>query len=267
MSFSLNAYSNFLNKDCMDENAKNKLHFQMFSKGGPRYGKTTGFFFNPDNSDVNEFFAHLHYVLGSDHSFAIETDYDTLMHFLTQETRKFIVDTYNNLRIIHVINRQIPAFGASLATPFGASGHFGAPPVAAGFGSFTQTKPPADSYILCGNSKLMSNKRVELSTYDLSYGKYVNLTSLTPEQMLDYDMSFDYSDYVDSKPKRARVETDTAQTETSPSQEKKLAEWFGQRDDKLTASDLGVIFAENKSERHSNNCSQRRNKRNYHSSK
>ena len=255
MSFSLNAYSNFLNKDCINESAKNKLHFQMFSKGGPRYVKTTGFFFNPDNSDVNEFFAHLHYVLGSDNSFVIETDYDTLMHSLTQETRKFIVDTYNNLRIIHVINRQITPFGAQ-PVQFGAS-----------FRDFAQTNQPTDSYILCGNSKPMSITRVELSTYDLSYGKYVNLTSLTPVQMLDYDLSFDYSDYVDSKPKRARVETETPQTETSPSQEKKLAEWFIQRNDKLTASDHGVILTENKSERHSNNCAQRHIKRNYRNSK
>jgi hypothetical protein len=245
----------------MDDSAKNKLHFQMFSKGGQRYGKTAELFFgsdHSDHSDVNEFFAHLHYVLGSDNSFVIETDYDTLMGFLTLETRKYIVDNYNNLRIIHVINQQIPPFGAQPAL-FGAFG--------AGFGAFTQTNQPSDSYILCGNSKPMSIKRVELSTYDLSYGKYVNLTSLTPEQMRDYDMSFDYSDYFDSKPKRARVETEIPQRETSPSQEKKLAEWFAQHDDKLTVSDLGVILTENKSERHSNNCSQRRNKRNYHNSK
>ncbi len=59
MFLSVNAYSNFLNKECVDESAKNKLHFQMFSKSGPRYGKSTGFFFNPYHSNINEFFTHL----------------------------------------------------------------------------------------------------------------------------------------------------------------------------------------------------------------
>jgi hypothetical protein len=161
------------------------------------------------------------------------------MHSLTPQTRKFIVDNYNNLRIIHVINRQILPFGTPPAALF------------TGFGLLTQTKPPSDSYIICGNSKSMSIKRVELSTYDLSFGKYVNLTSLTPEQMLDYDMSFDYldysdySDYVDSKSKRSRVET--AQTETLPSQKKKLNKWLAQRNGNLTVSDVGVIYSTNKS--------------------
>ena len=85
--------------------------------------------------------------------------------------------------------------------------------------------------------------------------------------MIDYNMSFDYCDYVQSKPKRTRTESaqsettqsETIQSNTLPSQEIKFgdANWFVLRNN--TASDVGAI--------NENHCSQRRNKRNNHISK
>ena len=173
-------YSTFVSSHL--ENTKmNKLMSRYTSTMG---GKATEF---------QEFFRNLIFLQKLNYSFVVETDYNTVKFMLDESTRKFMCDTFNNLRIIHVVNirNESNAFGSS----------------AFGFGAVSQKT--SDAYLICSKSAGffgMPQNVVEFSTYDMSTQSYTQLNQITFDSMKEHNYSFTFSDYHFEKPVKQHTE-------------------------------------------------------------
>lgn len=138
--------------------------------------------------DFQEFFRNLNFLQKRNYSFVVETDYNTVKFMLDESTRKFMCDTFNNLRIIHVVNIRDD------------SGAFG-------FGAVSQK--PSDAYLICSKSAGffgMPLNVVEFSTYDMSTQSYTQLNQITFDSMKEHNYSFTFSDYHFEKPVKQHTE-------------------------------------------------------------
>ena len=163
-------YTTFVSS-LLDNTKMNKLMSRYTSTMG---GKATEF---------QEFFRNLIFLQKLNYSFVVETDYNTVKFMLDESTRKFMCDTFNNLRIIHVVNirNEFNAFG---------------------FSSLPSQKP-SDTYLICSKSAgffVMPHNVVEFSTYDMLTQSYTQLNQITFDSMKEYNYSFDFSDYHFEKP-------------------------------------------------------------------
>lgn len=143
-----------------------------------RYTSTMG----GKSTDFQEFFRNLIFLQKLNYSFVVETDYNTVNFMLDESTRKFICDTFNNLRVIHVVNIR----NESNAFRFGAV-----------------SQKPSDTYLICSKSAGffgMPQNVVEFSTYDMLTQSYIQLNQITFDSMKEYNYSFDFSDYHFEKP-------------------------------------------------------------------
>ena len=146
-------------------------------------------------TDFQEFFRNLSFLQKHNYSFVIETDLNTVKFLLDESTRKFMCDTFNNLRIIRIVNicEEI-------------SFAFGAKPT--GFGT-QPTNKLSDSYLICSKSAgffgLPLNV-VEFSTYDMHTQSYSQLNQITYDSIKEHNYSFDFSDYHFEKPVKQHTE-------------------------------------------------------------
>lgn len=148
--------------------------------------------------DFQEFFRNLIFLQKLNYSFVVETDYNTVKFMLDESTRKLICDTFNNLRIIHVVNIR------------NESGVFGSN--AFGFGTVSQK--PSDGYLICSKSAGffgMPHNVVEFSTYDMSTQSYTQLNQITFDSMKEHNYSFTFSDYHFEKPVKQHNENPVKQ--------------------------------------------------------
>jgi len=147
-------------------------------------------------TDFQEFFRNLSFLQKHNYSFVIETDFNTVKFMLDESTRKFMCDTFHNLRIIHVVNirEETPTFA------FGSqpTGYFGG-----------NAKKLSDSYLICSKSAGffgMPHNVVEFSTYDMTTQSYTQLNQIEFDSMKEHNYSFTFSDYHFEKPVKQQTE-------------------------------------------------------------
>lgn len=175
-------YSTFVSSH-LDNTKMNKFTGRYTSTMG---GKAT---------DFQEFFRSLIFLQKLNYSFVVETDCNTIKFMLDESTRKLMCDTFNNLRIIHVVNIR------NDSGPFGSN--------AFGFGAVSQK--PSDGYLICSKSAGffgMPHSVVEFSTYDMSTQSYTQLNQITFDSMKEHNYSFTFSDYHFEKPVKQQQHTE-----------------------------------------------------------
>ena len=119
-------------------------------------------------------FSNLAFILGTDYSFVIQTNLETLQKHLKFETRRDLAYKIYNFRIIYVINSGYTYMGKQI-----------------------------DPYFVCGITTKGSfafggvppTQEIEFSIYDMTQQKYKMLHYVVHHDMFQNQMSFDYNDY------------------------------------------------------------------------
>ena len=145
--------------------------------------------------DFQQFFRNLSFLQKHNYSFVVETDFNVLKFMLNESTRKFMCDTFNNIRIIRVVNIR------DESVPFS----FGSAPV-----------KRKDSYLICSKSAGffgMPQNVVEFSTYDMISNSYTQLNQIDFTSMSEHNYSFDFSDYHFDKPVKQKMTESVQNTE------------------------------------------------------